>query len=573
MNVFKKIANIVFFKVIENGKEVKRAFVFYNDGTYEKASFDEGKKAVMALAKDKGFNSETGLQEIMNSKYVFVLDGNDLKNRFSSFIVNEKLNNESVNRTINKELDKKEAYVSAKETKFTKEEPKKVEKKAEVKEEVQEEAKDIPDYDVSIESSSITSTPKKKGKIRSFLDRVKDKIKKSPIGAKITALVVATAILLGLPGCAALKKHSKEGVMANSNLSAASDAIPTPYNNGDNTYSVSPSRELVYGNNDYYDDYTYAELLQVTTNASQKTAMSNLYNTMIQFNGAFADAHMEEGKSIRAALTFDEVIALQLAYNPYSKAQIRAIFNGADLDAAKLSRDYRNGTLQLMGAHVIETRENPVDMSGLLEDEESIQIYKKYHELFLAAKTATGEAKLAAIKAFYEQVRADFPLGVQERTEGISHSAVWDVEENRKLLPVTPMIAAAEIMFQNEKQKLDLGDQEIEFLNNLGLCNLADSAFERAQLIVLGSCEEDNTNPLYEQYRNAIIDELVRRGYYVVDDAHRDLSKLDAFQEAVNAHDHGRFGLFCGSYTKKDNRNNYKSRRRKNRSRNSRGRT
>ena len=37
------------------------------------------------------------------------------------------------------------------------------------------------------------------------------------------------------------------------------------------------------------------------------------------YNGVFADAHKEEGKDIKAALTVEEMIALQLAYNNFDE--------------------------------------------------------------------------------------------------------------------------------------------------------------------------------------------------------------------------------------------------------------
>ena len=43
---------------------------------------------------------------------------------------------------------------------------------------------------------------------------------------------------------------------------------------------------------------------------------------------------------LQKALTFEEITALQIAYNDYSKDDIKKIYNGAELDANKLYNDY-----------------------------------------------------------------------------------------------------------------------------------------------------------------------------------------------------------------------------------------
>ena len=171
--------------------------------------------------------------------------------------------------------------------------------------------------------------------------------------------------------------------------------------------SGAVKRNLVKGNNDLYDDYTYEELLEVTENKFQKTAMSNLYTTINGFNGEFASHYTEvfkiNGKKItvKPALSFDELVTLQVAYNKYDKKELKAYFNGAEMDSEEMTRFYKDASLQLMGAYVIETKENPLDMSVLIESEEGKKFYAKYHKMFLEAKNATGQDKLNKVKKFF----------------------------------------------------------------------------------------------------------------------------------------------------------------------------
>ena len=382
------------------------------------------------------------------------------------------------------------------------------------------------DSDIEDEIENEQEQPKKENGFVAWIKRGIEKVKNWKLVKKITAVVLALLIGCGLYSCSA--RQTKSGEMLNSNISNSQDLDLTDLDKrGGHLF-------LIRGNNNYWNDYSYEELQKVTTNETQEEAMSDVHATLKGFNDTFANAHVEEGKEVKAALTFDEMVALQQAYNNYTPEQIRAIFNGASVNAGEMGRAYRDANLQLMGAYVIETRENPVDMSGIIESEEGRAFYQKYQNMFLDAKEATGEEKLRLIKLFFDEVRKDFPVTTEVRTEGIAHADDYATIEPYKLA-VTPIIAAAEIMFQNYEVDYTLKDGEIDFLNDLGLCNYADATFARIETITLTS-EEDNKNPLYSQYRDAIIYDMLIDGNYYVDDEHRELTKLDAFQQQVNWH-------------------------------------
>lgn len=379
--------------------------------------------------------------------------------------------------------------------------------------------------------------PKKENRFVAWIKRGIEKIKKNKLVKKITAFALAIAVGLGLYSCAS--RQTKEGQMFNSTITNTQDLTDELGDRGGHLF-------LVYGNNNHYDDYSYQELLKVTKSEPQKAAMTTVATTLDGFNDGFANAHIEEGKDVKAALTFEEMVALQQAYNTYSNDEIRAIFNGATIRSDDMSRNYKDANLQLMGAYVISTSENHVDMSGLINSEEGKAFYNKYLNLFLDAKEATGEDKLAKIQLFYDEVRKDFPITNEVRMEGIAHADDYATLEPYKL-SVTPIISAAEIMFQNYKVDHTLNDSEIDFLNDLGLCNFADETFQRIETLTL-TTPEDNKNPLYTQYRDAVVYMMKAEGNYYVDDEHRELTKLDAFQEQVNWHMYGGRWVYS-SYT------------------------
>ena len=364
-----------------------------------------------------------------------------------------------------------------------------------------------------------------------IIDRAKERILKFAKENKLTSFIITGAILAtGAAGYVAHKNPNFGKVLADATGIFAEAHADSLEEEGKGKAKVS-SKDII-DDNKIYNDYTYYELINATKNQFQKRAMESVGTALIKFNGVFADGYVEEGKDIRAALTFDEVVALHQAYNDFSKEELQIYFNGAEIKANDMSDDYKNATLQLIGAYVIENRNNSIDMSELIESKEGKEFYQKYHEMLFQAKEATGKDKLAKVKAFYDAVRADFPIGNKERTEGISHADVRDSIEPYKL-SVTPMIGAAEMMFQNLEVDYTLTDEEIEFFNDLGLCNYADATFRRVETATYSS-NEDKTIPTFKQYRKSLIKWLTEKGQYVINDIRRDLSQLTAFLERVN---------------------------------------
>ena len=337
------------------------------------------------------------------------------------------------------------------------------------------------------------------------------RFKKSKLGKRVMAVVLAVSMIVGSGFVGFhLGRNTKEGQITSSNFSI----------------------EEMNDNRIEEQDIAYLSLLNSTKNEDLKTIMTRQGERLDMFNRDFAEVYMEDGKDVKAALTWDELVALDLAYNEYTKDQIRVMFNGSEVDSTAMSHAYKNATLQLMGAFVISDRENPVNMSAFVNSDEAKAFVEKYEDLFYTCKETRGDAQVAAVKAFYTELYKDFPISDEVREEGLSHA---DSRSSVKqyMAAVTPMVAAAEIMFQNLDIDHTLTDKATAYFNDIGLCNLAEESFERAQTITL-TAETDESLPTYEQFRATKIEELTIEGNYVIDDEHRDLSKLDAFQYWVN---------------------------------------
>lgn len=292
------------------------------------------------------------------------------------------------------------------------------------------------------------------------------------------------------------------------------------------------------------ENHKFYQLLNKSQSKIQQKVLGSVGEFLADYNIRFADpieetvtlehSETKERKdiTIRPALTWDEVMAMTLVYNNFSKSELVEILNGGEVDSYELNNAYQMATLQLMGAHVLETRDNPVNIDMVLHSEQARDFYEKYHELFLRCKETTGEERLNYVKAFYDELYKDFPITKEVRTEGIAHADARASVEPYKF-SIIPMVAASEIMFQNLEVDHTLTQEAIDYLNDIGACNIAEDILEKAELISLTTTANDKYAD-YEAVRSVMIAYLYEQNAYVIDDDHRDLSDLPRFQEIVN---------------------------------------
>lgn len=546
--------NIVFFKYNDKNETKKSACVFYTDGTIEQLPYEDALEVAANLANSLNIkkNEIDKFSGLINKERIHVVSGQEFEKNFKKYIapaevIKASKKPETIEEVIDRELDKVESTpVKTTKKKTKKEVPEVVpfivtSNAGDLERVVIKDTEDTEDITPIVASIQDTKKEEKKENPTYKTSRKKkegfiSRIGKSKPVKKIAYGAATLAIILGLGSFAGqgvhLNKVDMAGAMANSNVAA----VTAPAEAGANQTEVKLNSTAV-ASNDYYDGYTYEQLIEVTNSQIQKEEMTRIHDALYGFNDTFANAHLEEGKDIKAALTFEEVVALSQAYNDFTPQEIAAIFNGYGFRSGELENAYKTATLQLMGAHAIEDREHPVDMSMLLTTQEGRNFYNKYHELYLRVLETDGEEKIAAIDAFYAELNEDFPITDDVREVGISHADSRTKIESY-YLSVTPMVASMEMIAQNyDEIDHTMADKAIAYFNDLGLCNRAEDNFEIVQQVTMGACvHEDDTNPLYIQYRDAMIKELKDKNNYVIDDAHRELSKLDKFQDRVNWH-------------------------------------
>lgn len=506
----KEIINIVIYNSYVDGKEIRKACIFYNDGDVKNVDYyDDGINAIKEVLKREHITKTEDFAKMMNNKFFYTMSEESLKENYNSFLPqDEEVLLYKVNYNGNSSYDD-----------FT------------------------SNFDNEIEDEELAGE-KIEYNEDNFINNAGAKIKEKLTENNYEGLKIVGGVVLGVALIAGVvyvsKRCSKQGTMispTNTKVTTTNETEQVNVNASEYPNIDDYTYVLDSNDNSLYNDYTFAELLEVTNNEFQKNSMVNASSALVGFNSVFAKNYIESGHDIKAALSFDEVVALQQAYNNYSIDEVRAYFNGYEVNAVDMSNNYKSATAQLIGAYIIESKENPVDMTILIDSQEGRDFYNRYHDMYLAAKYAEGEEQLRLVKEFYDAVRKDFPITEEVRTEGISHR-----EDHSKIkdyqLAVIPIIDAAERLFQNLEIDYTLGNESedlsnYDFMNDLGLCNHVDDKYERLETITLTSYE-DKTNPSYEQYRNAIIAELVNSNEYVIDDAHRELSNLRLFQQIIN---------------------------------------
>lgn len=548
----KEIRNIVFYKFYTTNSETEepelkwQACIFYKDGSVYNTDYEGGKEIACKFMDDNGIED---LRDIIDQKYIYRATGEEFTEMFQEFRTSDdpyQLNSEEVENVFPKSHKILKAMTgipafnwlknkfrslkgNASARKIANKEKSSVKNNVSKKEKFNDFLKTITGVkaanrlkskyqELKVKTKEVKKAKEENPKKENFFTKHFSNTLVGKTVKRITATLVALTMLI-LPGC---------------NNSKTQENVETP----------TPTVTDV--NLDTFDG-----IVQASKSETQKAFMSNVSNTLDKFNITFANAYYEPGKDIKAALTWDEVVAMAMVYNNYTKSQMAEIFNGAELDTTKLSDSYKTANLQLMGAHILETRSNPVQLSTIFDSKEAKDFYNKYHEMFLQCKEATGMEQVGKVNAFYLELSKDFPIESEKREVGIAHSDPRDNIELYKF-SIIPMVSAAELLFQNLEIDQTLSDAQVAYLDDLGICNRANDIIEKAYLVNLSTTPNSDYAD-YDEAKAKKTAELESKDAAVIDDAHRDISQLDRFKENVNVAFKYENGSFNGTIVYSDN--------------------
>lgn len=473
----KKITYIVFKDYDENsGKQ--EGIVFFSDGTYKKIKNDRNSliKYLIQYAKQENIERKSDL--FYNNNRIIHLDSKS----------DEK---ELINKLI--EESKTDSIIDGLGEKIEEETRKQIKEK-----DITRIKKEEDDIENDIEEQI------KKDKENTLFARFKKKSKKFKV--TVAALGLSAVLALGSGGYN-LVKH----------------LIDKKQNsNEDNEDSKNE-----------FQDMSYEELLNSNkTSSTQKTEMTKVGQLLDYFNGRFANSHIENDKDIKAALTWDETMALNLAYNNYTSKQIEEIFNGCGeasnlLEISNFNDAYKQALIQLTKAYVLEDKEAAIGLDNLINEPTGKAFYTKYHNLFMRCKNSTGQDQINNVNNFYKELIKDY--GIDKDSS--------DNKENIESykLSIIPMISASEILFQNLEIDNTMSDQVISYFNDLNLCNSVSEKFNQYESIVTIS-ETSKYHLYYNLFKEQKIEELNAQNIYYRSETLRDLSKLTLFNNIISSY-------------------------------------
>lgn len=518
----KEIENIVFYKFWDNSGEHVQSCIFYKDGSVENISLEEGSIIASKILKEENI---TNIKDLNKSKKIHVLTGEKFEEQFHSFIATQKsaakeeLRQKKSNRIKNQKEKKPSVFSRIWHSKLLK---------------PVVALTSIPSL-LASKVKSLVSTVEEKAKQRKEKKIQNQKEKRPNIFSRIwhskllkpvVAVATSIAMVFGTVGATFAPRKTKTNTnSANSNAVFATDS-----ENNTTNMTLEDLLKQATNTKKSNDNIEFNKLVSETSNTVQAQEMNKIGTFLEHFNINFASKHKE--KNIMPALKWDEIATLSLAYNEFSKEEIKGIYNGYELDSVKLDNNYKAATLELLGSFVLETSDTPVGLDKLIDSKDGKDFYLKYDKLFQKCKQTTGKEQIEAVNTFYRELYKDYPISDEIREIGLSHSDSRNEITSYKL-SIVPMVGAAEVMFQNLGIDHTLSNKAINYFNDLGLCNYAEKKFEKAEAITSVSTL-DNNNPTYGQYNSAKVNELIKASYYNVNDENRDISQLSEFKKWVN---------------------------------------
>ena len=333
---------------------------------------------------------------------------------------------------------------------------------------------------------------------KTLFDIIASKSKKIKIRLAVIGLSAVTAIVAG---GFHLLKHSKTGIMKNDieTTETAKDKLQ-----------------------DKFNEMSFNELLKATKDETQMGEMAKIGDYLDKYNNNFANSHLEDGTNIKAALSWDEVVALTLGYNDFHDTKLSSVFNGSTLNSESIISSFKSANDQLTKAFVIEDIQESISLDNLISEPEQKAFYNKYHELFKRIKISNGAEQINYINSFNSELVKDFLIDDSNKNfKDIINQASYK-------LSILPMINASEIVFSNLDIDKSLSSTVYQYFNSANVDEVIRNKFTSYESKML-TAEFNKINPSYDLFKKQKIDELESKSQYGINDNLRDLSKLNEY--------------------------------------------
>ena len=104
----KSIVNIVFYRFFDGDKEIKKACIFYRDGSMKDTTYSEGIDACEEIVKERNITSGNVFKEMINRDIVHVMSAEDFRANYNKFVCHEPLTKEIIEEIVDEKVDEVE---------------------------------------------------------------------------------------------------------------------------------------------------------------------------------------------------------------------------------------------------------------------------------------------------------------------------------------------------------------------------------------------------------------------------------------------------------------------------------
>lgn len=277
-----------------------------------------------------------------------------------------------------------------------------------------------------------------------------------------------------------------------------------------------------------YDEFD--ELLKSLPEGIKKENLQTIYNVLYHLNGEVANSvKVEEDGEKLFQMDWDTIQALALASNDYTGQEMFAMFDTFDYDENYLYELYQNfASIFIPFGERIKVS---TGLANLIKDEKQKGDFLKYENILIdinIARENNEENKLEELyQTAFSYIRNDF-LSQRGGSNFANEVTKQDKATGYNALMI-PYINTILELGRNSNSKLS--DNEVEELNNNGICNTALKSIEdnlEGHLIKINSANEEELEykGVYEKARTLAIQSLTQDKLYFIDYEHSTLPIL-----------------------------------------------
>lgn len=259
-------------------------------------------------------------------------------------------------------------------------------------------------------------------------------------------------------------------------------------------------------------DLAYNNILSQVPNQSINTLLKKAKNFLYYYN--IENAAESANEDIKSAMTFDEVLLLNVILNDCSLSEINTIYEGEDLNENTLKTIYLNGLNQLILSYIVD-KNGSFSIEKMIDNLEERKEIQKYQNILIECKNEQGYEKEKKIKTLCTMIREEYLSSTNK--------------EKKQYLSIIPLINATQILFADLSIENFLTLEEINIINY----NFLYQKAKEKMCYITKSLDFSSGMPqIYEELKYIVESDLTKNNAYYVSEERRDITTTPQFIES-----------------------------------------